>query len=1158
MGHFKLILLVVVFFSATTLFAERNKISKISIQESKGKVDVNVFGTQKPTFTIFKLKNPLRLIVDISNADINGIESPIEVNNGVIKQIITSQFEDDVNVTSRIMLSLKEDSKYVVKSVGSRFVLSLESEAFQGNTSIVKNSLDDESSQEDFSEKEQLFVQKMKEIQTDLIQKQEALYNREIELQKKERELQSLKGELIKTASTLESKKAENEKLAKLLDEKTSVLSDKNRTISTLEKELKDNSIEIQKNQSDINALNQQLKKSNQSITETSKIKIAIQELEKQKQQLFLQKQDVSKEITLLAKEKDNLLKEQKILVAKYDEQKKDFINLSQKYSKLEQENQKAKDEFSKISSQNETLIVENSKLKKQLSEIISQNNELMKGKTSTIKLAKENNLLKEQLEKLIEKNEALSKLSSERTKKDEDFSKLNSELKKELTKLTERNEVFRKEAELQKQLLTEKTEALKKETEEQRKELSKNKAELVTLSEKNSSSQLNDLKVLKYKDKIVVDMDIDNYGGDFEVLELASPKRLVVELPNTKLNSSLTKKTDVSKALLKTIRLGEENSKSRVVFDISDANSIPRYFVKKEKNLLKFTMLLEDVKQFKNILDIKMDSDESYSTIKISFDDGVKYSLIRDDNDLAVVKFYGVKTPESLQNTIDQTSKDSIVKMISLFQSSDDSILAIKLERKGENELFFDKETNSLIWKFKNFKKETPILVKKEENVKYLFSETASYQEDGVDISSKQYHGKRISIDFKNADIHDVLQLIADVSKVNIITSDDVSGTVTMKLRNVQWDKALDVILKTKFLGKEVLGNIIRIAPQEILTKEYQAKVDLIKKREENVPLGIRLIPVNYAHADELLEQIKSLLSPRGKVSVDIRTNVLIVKDTFQKLDESEALVRNLDTQTPQVLIEGRIVEAESSFSTEQGIEWGGGAETSSKFGTQTGLVFPSSMKLNGGLGGTSNWITNLPAAGASSGGGGLNFSLGSINDSMSLNFRITAAEAQGMLKIVSSPRISTLDNKEAIIETGLKLPIITINEQGTPTTKLVDAKIKLTVKPHVTSDGSVILKMELKKEEPDFSRKNSLGDPAIISKSATTELLIKDGQTAVIGGMYTKKTSDDEKRVPFFGSIPVLGWFFKNTQQTDTRSELLIFITPRIINKDNGLISK
>ncbi|MBN2693708.1 type IV pilus secretin PilQ [bacterium] len=1143
MGHFKLILLVVVFFSATTLFAERNKISKISIQESKGKVDVNVFGTQKPTFTIFKLKNPLRLIVDISNADINGIESPIEVNNGVIKQIITSQFEDDVNVTSRIMLSLQEDSKYVVKSVGSRFVLSLESETFKGNTSIVKNTTESNNSS-DFSEKEQLFIQKIKEVQSDLIKKQEALYNREVELQKKERELQSLKGELTKAATVLETKKSENEKLEKILAEKNLQLSDKNSTISLLEKQLKNNSGEIQKNQSEINRLNIELKQSNQTITETSKIKLAIKELEKQKEQLLSQKLGVSKEIDSLLKEKESISKEQKKVLEKYNVQKKDYQILTQKYSKLEEENQKAKDEFSKISSQNETLIAENSKLKRQLSEIISQNNELMKGKSSTVKLAKENNLLKEQLDKLIEKNEALSKLSTERTKKNEDFSKLNEELKKELLKLTERNET------------------LKKETEEQRKELSKNKAELATLSEKKPAlnAQLNDLKVLKYKDKIVVDMDIQNYEGDFEVLELASPKRLVVELPNTTLNNSLTKKTDISKALLKSIRLGEENSKSRVVFDISDENSIPKYFVKKEKNLLKFTMLIEDIKQLKNILDIKMDSDENYSTVKVSFDQTIKYSLVRNDNDLAVVKFYGVKTPEPLQNTLDQTSQNSIVKMVSLFQSSDDSILAVKLERKGENELFFNKETNTLEWRFKNIKKETPVLVKKEDNVKYLFSETASYQEQGdnnVDIANKQYHGKRISIDFKNADIHDVLQLIADVSKVNIITSDDVTGTVTMKLRNVQWDKALDVILKTKSLGKEVLGNIIRVAPQEILTKEYQAKVDLIKKREENVPLGIRLIPVNYAHADELLEQVKGLLSPRGKVSVDARTNVLIVKDTFQKLDESEALVRNLDTQTPQVLIEGRIVEAESSFSTEQGIEWGGGVETSSQYGTQTGLIFPSSIGLTGGL--TSDrWITNLPAAGAASGGGGLNFSLGSINDSISLNFRITAAEAQGMLKIISSPRISTLDNKEAIIETGLKLPIITINEQGTPTTKLIDAKIKLTVKPHVTSDGSVILKMELKKEEPDFSRKNSLGDPAIISKSATTELLIKDGQTAVIGGMYTKKTSDDEKRVPFFGSIPVLGWFFKNTQQTDTRSELLIFITPRIINKDNGLISK
>lgn len=1037
MRNIMVVLLLVFMLASQVIFADKNNISKVSVDESKGRVEINVFGTQKPTFTVFKLRNPLRLIIDISNATINGIESPIDVNNEVVKQIITSQFEDDVNTTSRIMLSLKNDSKYSVNSVGNKFVLTLENEAINGNQKIVKNSSETELKTTSEDRKQ------IEEFQNQLKQKEEQLAKKESELTLKERELAQRKSEVLLKEKELNVLKSQ--------------ISEKDKVVISLQTSLEENKKQINQNQSEMIKLKNQISKNDNNSESTTQLKTTLSKLENENTALSSKQKEFNSKLDLLKQEKEALTKEKEIASSKYDEQKKIYMQLEEKHKSLMTENK--------------NLDIENQLLRKQLNETTAKNNEL------------------------VAKNSELEAAS-------------------------------------------------KKEPQIQIKEVVKE----VMVKEDIKQSKINDLKVLKYTDKIVVDIDIENHAGDFEILELENPKRLVVELPNTILNTSLNKKTDINQYILKSIRLGTEDSKARVVFDISEKQNLPKYFLKKDKNVLKFTMLIEQQSIAKNLIDVGFNSEKNYSNISLKFDDSVKYSVIREDNDLSVIKFYNVKTPDSLQNTIDSTNKNSKIKMISVFQSNEDTILAVKLAGKAENNINFDETTKLLTWKFKDAPTEIKNVVKRDvDEIEYASAETASYQAENDDIANKKYYGKRISIDFKNADIHDVLQLIADVSKINIITSDDVAGSVTMKLRNVQWDKALDVILKTKSLGKEVLGNIIRVAPQETLDKEYQSRIDIQLKKEDNIPLGVRLIPVNYARAEELVEQVKGLLSKRGKVTVDIRTNVLIVNDVFQKLDESELLVRNLDAQTPQVLIEGRIVEASSNFSTEQGINWGGDYTSDAAHGNQSGLTFPSSTK--------GEYLINLPTTSTM---GSLAFNLGSINDSLNLNFKLSAAEAEGQLKIISSPRISTLDNKEATIETGSKIPILTLNEQGVPTTKLIDAQIKLIVKPHVTADGSIILKMELKKEEPDFSRRNSLGDPTIISKSATTELLIKDGQTAVIGGMYTKKISDETKSVPFFGKIPILGWFFKSTSHGDERSELLIFITPRIINKNNGLISK
>jgi len=299
--------------------------------------------------------------------------------------------------------------------------------------------------------------------------------------------------------------------------------------------------------------------------------------------------------------------------------------------------------------------------------------------------------------------------------------------------------------------------------------------------------------------------------------------------------------------------------------------------------------------------------------------------------------------------------------------------------------------------------------------------------------------------------------------------------------------------------------------------------------------------------------------------VNIDERTNVLIVEDIDAHLVKIERLVRTLDTQTPQVLIESRIVEARNNFSRELGIQWGGSVNFSQQFGNQTGLDFPSNVIVSGGAddqqnnqtGGvqpTPQYAVNLPATVGSGGGGALGFILGSVDGSAIINLRLSAAEAVGRIKLVSAPKIVTMDNKEARILSGEKVPITVITANG-PTTRFINANLELGVTPHVTQDGAILMKIEAKKNELS-DRVDFLGVPGILTNEATTEMIVQDGDTAVLGGLYRRNTQENEAYVPWIGKVPVLGWLFKTTSREDTRNELLIFISPRIVNRQSALV--
>ena len=433
------------------------------------------------------------------------------------------------------------------------------------------------------------------------------------------------------------------------------------------------------------------------------------------------------------------------------------------------------------------------------------------------------------------------------------------------------------------------------------------------------------------------------------------------------------------------------------------------------------------------------------------------------------------------------------------------------------------------------------PLVVEKAEEVRKV---TVTEEE----VPEKVYTGRKLSLDFKDADVKNILRLIAEVSNLNIIAGDDVTGKITMRLVDVPWDQALDIILQTRNLGMSRVGNVIRIAPVDTLKKEMQAELEAKRAKEKLEDLVTELIQVNYATAKDLVPQIKHVLSDRGDIKVDDRTNIIIVKDIAKNIALVKSLVKSLDTKTPQIMIEARIVEAGISFQRELGIRWGFLVE---KTRGDTG------WSMGGGIAGTTlgtatNEVVDLPAVartgvpGSIASSGILEgiFSRGSLRE---LDLSISAHELKGDTKVISSPKIATLDNKEASIEQGLRIPYPKLTTEGTVTTDFIDANLKLTVTPHVTNDGNVKMIIKAKKDAPDFT-KAVLGVPSIDKKEAITEVLVKNNGVVAIGGIYSIEKGSGAEGIPLFGKIPLLGWLFKRETKDDTRKDLLIFISPTI----------
>jgi type IV pilus assembly protein PilQ len=571
-------------------------------------------------------------------------------------------------------------------------------------------------------------------------------------------------------------------------------------------------------------------------------------------------------------------------------------------------------------------------------------------------------------------------------------------------------------------------------------------------------------------------------------------------------------------------------------------------------------------------VQDIRFEQDGVSSRVLVELDNPANYQSGPYGDGKATLYLEKSSLPEALVRKLDTRAFRGAVQFLSSFNDGEKVVLVAELD--GASSELVRLDGNTLVWEFAADTAEDVAessFVDRRQKVRIPAAPPRGSSSDG-DITvtfgktekfqTASLSKRRITLDVRDIEINDLLRLIADEVGVSIVTSPDVSGRVTLSLKSVPLDQALTIILRAQDLGMRQEGNVIWVAKAQVFRDEERRALEAAIVRDKLEPLEVRLIPVNYASAEELQTNVEGLLSDRGSVLIDKRTNTLIVKDVGLNLDAVEILVESLDTQTPQILIEARIVETQSNYSKEIGVQWGGDFSFSPANGNPTGLIFPSSVGVagastsdaNGGTVASPNFAVNLPAAVGTGSGGAVGMTFGSLGGAVNLSLRLSALEEKGFVKIVSAPRIMTLDNTNATIEQGVSIPVSVVSAAGVQTV-FFDAKLNLSVTPHVTKDGNIFLKIDVQKNEPDFANTGAQGDPSIIRKEAHTQLLIPDGDTTVIGGIYTRNTAQGLNSVPFFGSLPFIGYFFRKTNETDNRTELLIFITPRIINRETSI---
>jgi len=641
-------------------------------------------------------------------------------------------------------------------------------------------------------------------------------------------------------------------------------------------------------------------------------------------------------------------------------------------------------------------------------------------------------------------------------------------------------------------------------------------------------------------------------------------PARIAFDLPNTTL-ALASRRFDVRSGGVDTVLAAEANGRARVVVNV---DSLMPYTTKVDGNMIVVTLGQQpgaDVgkpaaaraassstrapaERAIRTIDFRRGADGTGRVI-VQLTDPRTPVNVRQEGQQIVVDFAGTVMPKNLLRRYDVMDFATPVQTVDAVRVDGSSRLVISSQGDFE-QLAYQSDTQYTV------------------EIKPSSKRTAGAEE------KKEYTGERLTLNFQDIDVRSVLQLLADTSGQNIVVSDSVSGNLTLRLQNVPWDQALDIVLRTKGLDKRRQDNVIIIGPTEELASREKAELAAHKEVQELSPTHTEFMQVNYAKVADLAKLIKSanaresMLSPRGSLSIDERTNTLLVQDTSDKLVDIRRLVQTLDVPVKQVLIEARIVIVSDTFERDLGAQLGltdfaktgNGLLTVSgtNVGTDSMLssAFPPSSAAPSGFVNfptlNNRYNVNLPAAHTN---GSIAFSL--LEGNHLIDLQLTAAQNEGKSETISSPRIITANQKQATIMQGVEIPYQESASSGATTTQFKDAVLKLKVTPLITPDNRVILDLDVSDDSVGQQVTSATGGsvPSIDTRQIITQVLVNDGQTVVLGGILDTVKSTNSSKVPFLADIPLLGYLFRSTINVNNKTELLIFITPKILREGSNL---
>jgi len=642
--------------------------------------------------------------------------------------------------------------------------------------------------------------------------------------------------------------------------------------------------------------------------------------------------------------------------------------------------------------------------------------------------------------------------------------------------------------------------------------------------------------------DRVQIKLSMTGNVSDPASFSVDDPARIALDLSGTK-NKVPWRSKRVGLGMVKSIGVIESGGRTRVVINLVRAVG---YDIKVAGNDVLVTLgagVVESVSQSiaqpktaggapvaasaaRSVQNIDFRRGEAgEGRVIVTFSDPAVVVDVREEGGRLRVDFVGVTLPPALRQRLDVTDFATPVKTVDTLQDGDNVKMMIAASGTYEHMAYQSDNTFTVDIK--------PLAKPKQ-----------------ADVQKDQYKGEKLSLNFQDIEVRAVLQLLADFTGLNVVVSDTVSGSITLRMKNVPWDQALDIILKTKGLAMRQSGTVMLVAPSEELASREKQELEAQKQMSELSPLRSELVQVNYAKAQKLADILKSdknsLLSERGNITVDERTNTLLIRDTVDRLAEIHKLVGKLDVPIRQVLIESRIVIANDGFGKELGAKLG--FRGFQKSGKSTFMTSGNAAGLDNSVAGFvagQNLNVNLPAG--STGAGSL--ALGMLTSNSLLDLELTALQTEGRGEVVSNPRVITSNQKEATIEQGREIPYQQASSSGATNVAFKKAVLSLKVTPQITPDDRIILDLNVSKDSVSEQIVN--GVPAIDTRKVMTQVLVDNGETVVLGGIYEQEKSSNKTSVPFLGDLPLIGALFRTRLESDRKSELLIFVTPKILKE-------